>query len=552
MASKLFKTKSVFENEVLNARWRNNTILFVSGILLYTPVGITTMYGGNNWNQDVFISYLIACGIYTTILFLGLFLKDPELKINLPIESAMYVAVLHQVIILHITKMQVNHVIASYILFFAVMLAMGTLSLRNARIKTLLIFLSLQTLHFIDTPFPKYSMILGYIPLLIWAYIVSIERIHMLEELTLHKYRLDQALSNTKMSVFSWNVKQDHFIWDHFASTTWGWSKDDLPKNSLELRLKLSTIDNVHTLSKIIDHTSSVNNLNFKFQYKDSMRNMRFISGAGKYVITKNGLEFIGMAVNETDDIQMAKTVEEEKARSMSSGKLASLGEMAAGIAHEINNPLAIIQVETERMERFLGKPMELSEKIPKSLRQIQSTLQRIKKIIQGLRSFARDGAQDEMVSENLQTVVEESIELCQQRFSNRNVLLKTAFTADLCNIDCRAVQISQVIINLLTNALDAVQDLQEKWVEISVSKKDSVALLTVTDSGTGIDPAVAQKIFNPFFTTKAIGIGTGLGLSISDGIIKSHQGRLYLDSKSKNTRFVMEIPLSREKAAVA
>jgi C4-dicarboxylate-specific signal transduction histidine kinase len=114
--------------------------------------------------------------------------------------------------------------------------------------------------------------------------------------------------------------------------------------------------------------------------------------------------------------------------------------------------------------------------------------------------------------------------------------------------IDCRAVQVSQVIINLLSNSMDAIDHLSEKWIKLSIrALDDNTVLIKVRDSGHGIPNDVVEKMMNPFFTTKAVGKGTGLGLSISLGIIDEHKGKLYYQLVDNHTEFVIELPMKAQ-----
>lgn len=115
--------------------------------------------------------------------------------------------------------------------------------------------------------------------------------------------------------------------------------------------------------------------------------------------------------------------------------------------------------------------------------------------------------------------------------------------------IEGRPAQLSQVILNLISNAVDAIMHQPEKWVELKITLQNEMIIFSVTDSGNGIPKEVAEKIMQPFFTTKEIGKGTGLGLSISKGIVEDHQGKFYYDENCKNTRFCVEIPIIQAKA---
>lgn len=227
----------------------------------------------------------------------------------------------------------------------------------------------------------------------------------------------------------------------------------------------------------------------------------------------------------------------------LQSTKMASLGEMAGGIAHEINNPLAIIQGKASQIIDQIESGAVDLERIKDSSAKIDAMTVRIAKIIKGLRSFSRNAENDPMERAKFSQVLEDSLELCKQKFKSKAVELRVKNEVDAV-LECRPTQISQVLVNLLSNALDAIESLPEKWVSIESSVVDRRIQVTVTDSGKGIPPAVIDKIMQPFFTTKEVGKGTGLGLSISKGIIEDHKGRFYYDASSPNTRFVIELPI--------
>ena len=224
--------------------------------------------------------------------------------------------------------------------------------------------------------------------------------------------------------------------------------------------------------------------------------------------------------------------------------KMAALGEMAGGIAHEINTPLAIIEIKSEQLlelqEENALDPAQLKE----SLQIILQTTSRVAKVIKHLRTFSRDGSRDEFQKVSVRKLVDETCSLFQEQFKSSGVNLIVDEIAEDVFFDGQAVEISQVLLNLLSNARDAVGSRAEKWVQVSVWERDADSIeIQVTDSGPGISPEVQQKIFQPFFTTKEIGQGTGVGLSISLGIVKNHGGELRLDSTWKNTRFLLTLP---------
>jgi signal transduction histidine kinase len=134
---------------------------------------------------------------------------------------------------------------------------------------------------------------------------------------------------------------------------------------------------------------------------------------------------------------------------------------------------------------------------------------------------------------------------MCRVRLRHNSIELKTNVNdlpQDL-SVECRAAQVSQVIINLLNNSSDAIRDLKSRWISLDISESPDTIQISVTDSGASISPEIVKKLMTPFFTTKAAGNGTGIGLSVSKAIIEAHKGRFYFDSTTPNTRFVIEIP---------
>lgn len=223
--------------------------------------------------------------------------------------------------------------------------------------------------------------------------------------------------------------------------------------------------------------------------------------------------------------------------------KMSALGEMAGGISHEINTPLAIINTLSEQLrELLLEEPLDKAT-IVENATVIEATVQRIAKIVSGLRSFSRDASVDQFKTESIQRIIDETLALCGERIKQHSIDLQIdEVSADL-TIECRSVQISQVLLNLLNNAVDAIAVEEKKWIRLAVVEQGEFVNILVTDSGKGMPRKVQEKIFQPFFTTKEVGKGTGLGLSISRGLVGSHGGRLEIDGEFPNTRFVISLP---------
>lgn len=242
-------------------------------------------------------------------------------------------------------------------------------------------------------------------------------------------------------------------------------------------------------------------------------------------------------------DLQIHKNALERAAR------IQALGQMASGIAHEINNPLSIISAQTSILiDRIKRKPETLLAGCEKELERIDRTVGRISKIVGGLRTFARNGEQDPMERAQLSQLVDDVVAVAGDRIKKLEVDVRLNFKGS-SEIDsecfCRPVQVGQIIMNLLSNALDAIADQSDKWIEIfsRTTEHDSGAIeLVVRDSGCGISDEVVEHIFEPFYTTKMVGQGTGLGLSISHGIAKVHGGDLYYELDRGHTAFVLRL----------
>lgn len=227
--------------------------------------------------------------------------------------------------------------------------------------------------------------------------------------------------------------------------------------------------------------------------------------------------------------------------------RLASLSEMACGVAHEVNTPLSIISSKSRKIKRMITASAALSDEEKTNyyndFSPIEMCIDRISKITRGLRTLSRDGSDDPFIRISLRNIIDEIVTMCQTRLANHEVEFTIhPFNKDLI-IECRQVQIGQVLLNMINNAYDAVENLKQKWITLSVEEDDNYIQISVIDSGTGIPDPIKAKLMIPFFTTKEVGKGTGLGLSISNSIANSHHGKFYYDDKSHNTRFVLKLP---------
>lgn len=236
-------------------------------------------------------------------------------------------------------------------------------------------------------------------------------------------------------------------------------------------------------------------------------------------------------------------TIQQQKIQLVESSKLAQLGEMAGGIAHEINNPITIIKGHAEHLQYILEKKDMEPSLLKRSTTVITNTVARVSAIVNSMRTLARDGSREPFESVDVVSILNDSLVFFREKLKIAGIELKESFTSKSIVIECRGVQLSQVFINLISNAKDAVEEMDQRWIHLAIEDgKESIRIL-ISDSGRPIDPAIADKIMQPFFTTKPVGSGTGLGLSISRAIVNQHGGELNLNTESDHTQFVIELP---------
>jgi two-component system, NtrC family, sensor kinase len=284
-------------------------------------------------------------------------------------------------------------------------------------------------------------------------------------------------------------------------------------------------------------------------------------------------LQFIGSIRDQTERQRM-------RAMLARSDKLASIGLLSAGVAHEINNPLAYVGNNLAVLERDLKGVLEMMEHYesahgalaataPDVLRAVEGVseeidwpyirehlghilartrdgVQRVANIVQNLRGLART-APPKLEPASMPDLVSSGLEMIQGRLRRQNITIEVEH-ADAPRISCVPSQIGQVILNLLINATQAVEVKGKDHgglIRVSTRQEGDYGVLTVADNGAGIDPEHLPRLFDPFFTTKPVGEGTGLGLSISHGIVTGHGGRIEVEPRpGGGTVFRVLLPL--------
>ncbi len=268
---------------------------------------------------------------------------------------------------------------------------------------------------------------------------------------------------------------------------------------------------------------------------------------SGLYGVSGELEGYIGIARDMTEQIELQKQIELERVKSTHNAKLASLGEMSAGIAHEINNPLAIITGNTKLLKRMREDEVRFESKVE----QIIKATSRIEKIVKGLKKFSRSTVGTEYKVHGLDHIISESLIITEAKAKRHDVNIKLSIESELC-IYCDEVEIEQVIVNLINNGVDAIKNTEDRWLEIKAFSTQDRIVLQIIDSGHGISDEIEKKLFQPFFTTKGVGEGTGLGLSITKGILDQHEATIELNKTLGNTCFELKFPKPREVQSAA
>jgi len=260
----------------------------------------------------------------------------------------------------------------------------------------------------------------------------------------------------------------------------------------------------------------------------------------------------------------------------LQSEKLASIGQLAAGVAHEINNPISFVfsnfgtlqtyvvdllrvLVEYEKAEQFISNPEVVTQiamlreqvdleflmgDVPVLMSESREGIERVRKIVQDLKDFSRVDANQDWQWVNLHNGIDSTLNIVNNEVKYKADVIKEY--GDIPEVECLPSQINQVIMNIIVNGAQAISGARGR-ITIRTGTAGGIVWIEISDTGSGIPKAIQTRIFDPFFTTKPIGSGTGLGLSLSYGIIQKHGGRIDVSSdEGQGTVFRIELPIER------
>jgi len=246
-----------------------------------------------------------------------------------------------------------------------------------------------------------------------------------------------------------------------------------------------------------------------------------------------------------TQNKKLEEKLEKQKAITYAAAKLASVGEVSGGVAHEINNPLMIVVNANNKVLKFLESNNFVDDKIYQLSLKAKSHIKRIASIVKSLQTFSSSTADGIKKQSRLEDIIQDVLQLSYENMLNEDIDFNLSEYNKDIKVNCRSRDITEVILNLLSNSRYAIKSLATKWIKLDISEDENILKIVLTDSGNGIDSNTVQKMMQPFFTTKDVGQGTGVGLSVAKGIIDSHDGEFYYDSSCENTRFIIKLPMS-------
>jgi PAS domain S-box-containing protein len=368
----------------------------------------------------------------------------------------------------------------------------------------------------------------------ITEYALAMERLGESEE----KYRT--IIENTDEGYYELTLKGIFTFVNNAAINIFNFKTTDIVNRSISELMPKRTAEAIMTVFRTVSlRDEALKNLHWKFKTADDVRHIET-----SIVPKKKGKTIIGYR-GVSRDITERQKLQEQAAENQ---RLASLGEMAAGIAHEINNPISGVINYAELLTDSL---MPKSEEYVFA-NEIVKEGQRIAKIVKNLLAFARK-EEVEKSPNDIEEILNDALNLFKANTKKHGVIITKDIHDSLQFIMCSRHQIQQVFINLLSNSIFSLNEKypnieeMDKVVEIKIRSHREFLRVEFKDHGTGMKKDIMKRIFEPFFTTKRPDFGTGLGLSVSYGIIKDHNGQIRVDSEyGKWTKFTIDLPRMR------
>ena len=369
------------------------------------------------------------------------------------------------------------------------------------------------------------------------------EAVKVTEELKNKQNQLDDILANSPGIVYQFHTDAD-------ANIQFTYVSDQLLKvyevepgelqNNIALILDMVHENDIDSLKDMIIESSETLRM---FQWKG-----RIITGKNnqKYVSVSNiprknpdgSVVWNGILLDITKEKEMETELFHQKKLLETSSRLASLGEISAGIAHEINNPLAIILLKLDDLREQCSVQISNNPDILKGFDYIDNAVSRICKIVDSLRYLSKERNANKDDFCRIYTEAKMSLELVRELYRNKGIKISDNITNSETLIHSPSTFVHQILLNLVSNAKDATMNTPDPEINIEIFEQNRFVCLSVEDNGPGIPKNIKDRIFEPFFTTKGVDNGTGIGLSMCYSMIRGVGGKLICESSSKGTKF--------------
>jgi PAS domain S-box-containing protein len=371
------------------------------------------------------------------------------------------------------------------------------------------------------------------------AFVEALMRKRAEEALRQSEERFRFVASATFDAIWDWDLVTNEVVWNEGLKTLFGYSEKEagLDANWWKERIHPEDRERVVTgIHEIIDSGQEKWSDEYRFLRRDG--SYAFVIDRGYVLHDEKGkaVRMIGAIMDVTE----RKKAEVELIQAQ---KLASIGQLAAGVAHEINNPLSAISGE---IQWLLKRNKE--KKLAKSLQLMDKLCNRIAHIVNNLLVFSRETSTKVKESSNVDSLIEKTLLLIGRRLAANNIKITKKLKKNLPGIFVNRGEIEQALMNIFLNSLDAMPRGGKLSISTRLSRDKEAIEITIADTGAGIAKKDLPRVFEPFFTTKAPGRGAGLGLYLSHGIIKKHNGSIAIDSKlNKGTNISIRLPLIKQ-----
>ena len=360
--------------------------------------------------------------------------------------------------------------------------------------------------------------------------------------------RFNKSQEFANIGTWDWNIQTGELYWSDRIAPLFGYAKGELETTYDNFLASIHPDDKQMVIDAVNDCVEKGIEYNIEHRTVWPDGTVRWLHESGDVVRDENGnpLNMLGVVQDITERTTMQMQL-------VQSSKMATLGEMATGVAHELNQPLNVIRMAVNNIQNKSDKNNLDFDYLKEKLGKVDKMVERAAAIIDHMRIFGRTNVGEREVLDGV-NVVSSALGLIGEQLRLANIEIVTRFDAEQVYLLGHQVQLEQVLLNLLGNARDVLKDKTtgEKRITISVEHKpgDECILIRVEDTGPGIAPEHLPRIFEPFYTTKEVGEGTGLGLSISYGIISDMGGQIVAENTDSGARFTIRLPIAKNEQA--